>query len=454
MRIKVLLLCVGTLFMSLNSSFSQTPIALAKALAEQKVKVLARGTGGYNGEKLLLSLKNLTGLPIQIEVPAGQIFGSDDTTKQDLMIVEPEIIPIAARGVTKELVYTMCIQSHNSSPGTDERFHFASMAEGPLLDLAEMIAEQDFHNSTAQSAVWSVTNGDPVRFIFASDTGMVRQLAGPVSEATGADVQDFNFVPREHLMVDIQTSFEVLLNQDATDATLELIDEHGQLVRRYFQGRRVEEGFMRWTLNASHVLGENAQLKLVLRSGSEVLAERNVTSQDTIAPVLDLHAKTVVVYEVPQDAQVMSGIYDEEGKLYYRVSRYQLRKQGMHRTTLIAKKQLPDGMRFFAQVVTEDGTVLARKEVDPNQSEPVIHPKAQLSGTFQWQQTETQQNLRLAIYDSDGLVKRILYDISEMNPGRKNFRYRFEHRDGPDAVFFIRLTDAAGTVLQEKKITR
>jgi hypothetical protein len=39
-----------------------------------------------------------------------------------------------------------------------------------------------------------------------------------------------------------------------------------------------------------------------------------------------------------------------------------------------------------------------------------------------------------------------------MRPGKKTFTYSFQHDQGPEATFTLRLTDAEGTVVMEQKI--
>ena len=69
---------------------------------------------------------------------------------------------------------------------------------------------------------------------------------------------------------------------------------------------------------------------------------------------------------------------------------------------------------------------------------------------FQFTQKTVVENARLAVYDSEGKVKRMLAEVHVINPGPKRYAYSFEHVDGPGAKFYIRLTDAEGNVFHEK----
>ena len=139
-----------------SPALAQTRISLDSALRAQLVELKATGTGGYLGTCLEVVLTNLSPGVLNLEIPAGQQFASVDTQLQDFLITEPLQLALSPGATKRKGLQTMCTQSYNMAPAAGAAFAFGPVAEGDLLRLAEKIARGNYHNSTAQSAVWAV----------------------------------------------------------------------------------------------------------------------------------------------------------------------------------------------------------------------------------------------------------------------------------------------------------
>ncbi|MDX2245181.1 MAG: hypothetical protein SF052_00280 [Bacteroidia bacterium] len=443
------LMVVLSLFsFSLNA---QQRIPLEKALAQRLVKIMVKGNGGFQGQCIKLALKNETNGVISVEVPPGQMFISEDSSVQDLITTAPVYVALEPGGSKTTDIFTMCTQSYNMSPSSGERFDIGTMAEGYLRELAEKIAKGNYQNSTAQSAIWAVANRDPIADIYGTDTAMVRDVVSVVSEAWGIPVSQFNLQPREHRITSINTSMEGLIRKHIYQARLAVYDKEGNLVRQYFEGKHFEPGFMQYRIGVNHTMGDSAELYLRLTDGTEVIMERQVFADDTIAPLKRIHAQAVMTFLVKESGEASVGVYDSEDQLYFYIVENRTIREGFNRGTYIAGKHLPPGKDYYIKVKMK-GETLASEKIDPNSAEPQVYPLREVSGIFSFRQEQAVDNVKLIIYDREGRVKKMLFDIHHLNPGDKRYSYRFEHRDGPDAVFFVRLVDAEGKVLQEKEI--
>ncbi|MEZ4828831.1 MAG: hypothetical protein R3C61_21470 [Bacteroidia bacterium] len=446
------LLAVAILLVSFSlQSVAQQRLTLKEALSQKRVRIKLKGNGGYQGKCIKIALKNDTNEALSIEVPAGQMFISEDSSVQDLIITGEVIVSLPPQGVENADLFTMCTQSYNMSPSEGELFTMGDMAEGHLLQLAQKIANGNYQNSTAQSAVWAVANRDPISNIYGRDTAMVRDVAEVVSEAWGIPVGQFDLRPREHQITSINTSIEGLIPRHINQAKLAIYDKEGNVVRQYFEGKHFEPGFMQYRIGVNHMMGDSAELYLRLTDGEEIIMERQVFSGDEISQLKQLHAKAVLTFLVKKTGEASVGIYDENDQLYFYIVEKRTIREGFNRGTYIAGKHLPEGHQYSIKVKM-DGETLAEQKVGWDVPAPVIYPTRVVTGTFSFRQETELENVRIAIYDSEGRVKRLLFDIHKLNPGNKRYAYRFEHKDGPDALFYVRLTDQAGRVLQEKVV--
>ncbi|MEO0894779.1 MAG: hypothetical protein AAFY71_00065 [Bacteroidota bacterium] len=445
------LICLLLTVCSISPLLSQQKIPLLKAIKAGKIKAAVMGNGGYRGKAVRLGLKNLTSSSIDLEIPGGQIFASRDSHVQDLMVTDSRMIALAAGRSQIVDLETMCIQSGNSSPRKGEKFTFGQMAKDHLLKLAQLIDKHDYHNSTAQSAVWSVANNDPVKHIYGEDTSMVKQLALLVSEATNTPIEEFRFTPQVHHISEISSSMEVFLEDYVDNLTLALYNEEGSLIRRYFSGRSYEPGFFSWKVGANHYEGDSSKVVLRLFEGDELVAEKWIQVGDSATETKDIHVQAMLNYDVPETMKGRVGLYDEEGRLCVLVQDDRMLKEGAHRTRLVAKSYvLPDHDYFMKIMVGEEEIASAPIRLD--QEAPVLQPLIRKSGSFYINLEEEIFDAQLAVYDANGELHYVMYHITHLNPGRKKFSYRFSHDHGREATFSARLTGKEGEILWEKEL--
>ncbi|MEO0469057.1 MAG: hypothetical protein AAF206_05510 [Bacteroidota bacterium] len=431
---------------------AQQSLSLTEALSQKLVQIAVKGNGGYRGACLNLGLKNLTGKYLEIEIPAGQLFASKDTSIQDLMVTEDAMLVLGPRQVKRRNLTTMCTQASNASPSEGEAFSFGKMAQGHLLKLAQNISQNGYQNSTAQSAVWSVANRESIRNIYGQDTTMVRNLASIVSEATGHPIREFILRPRRHHITSIRTSMEVYAPKSYSNASLALFDAEGEVVRTYFVNRIIEKGFVQYRLGASHTRGDSAKLYLRLESEGRLIMEKLVQAGDSIVPLMHLDQQAIMVYDIPRDTKADIGVYDGEGRPIMMLAENKKVYQGSHRGTYIASVHVPREQTYYMQITDQQGNLIDRKILDPQAEKETVFPKELERGVFAFELKQPVRNAKIAIYDDAGRLKRNLYDINVLQPGAKRIKYAFEHVRGPEARFYIRLLDQDEKILREKCI--
>lgn len=433
--------------------FAQQRITLRDALEQKKVRMQISGERGEDGQHLFMRLRNVTAEVLIMLIPAGQIFASADTSVQDQIVTKEQVVVLTPETNKSLNLYSMCTQSWNMSPRKGEPFRLGPMAEGGLLALAEKISTKNYQNSTAQSAVWSLINRESVRHIYGEDTAMVREIAQIVADTRGIPLDSFLLAPRPHRLTIIRTSLEALFDRPIERASLGLYNAAGMRIRSYFQNRNFEKGFTQFRVGANHYEAANSTLYLRLTGADgQTLMERAVTAADSVTPTINFHSQAVMTYEVPQDCNATIGVYDEQDRLFFLVKENHPLRQGHNRGTYIAAHPLPYGHTYYMKVKV-DGQTLAEQALDPNAPAPVLYPKSRLSGAFTFKTPTVLKDAEIAIYSGDGEKRRVVYEIDHLNPGQRALRYQFEHFDGPDQAFYIRLTDASGKVVAEKCIS-
>ncbi|MEL6252324.1 MAG: hypothetical protein AAFR87_09980 [Bacteroidota bacterium] len=440
-----------SILLSGTQTFAQERLNLNEALAKKLIEITPRGLGGYQGKCLEIIIKNTSSEIVSLEIPAGQIFSSKDSNIQDLVVTRSQTLALGPNAKKSKQFYTMCTQAKNAAPAKGERFSLGEMASPSLGRLVARIDKGNYQNSSAQSAVWAISDREDIRNVYGEDTSMVRNLAEVISEERNIDIASFDLRPRIHHITSIKSSMELLLKENLEHARLILVDQEGNTIRRYFEDRFYERGFHQWKVGASHTLGDSAELYLRLFEGKRLVSEKKVSVSDSITTMREFHSEAILSYEASLDLRADIGVFDKENNLYFLIKADHLIKKGVHRGRYIAKCLLPPEQDFFIKVLSE-GKVLAEEKAIENQVAPKIYPKKHVMGVYRINPKEVLDDVSIGVYDSKGRLKKILYKIKHLNPGQRHLKYSFSHRDGPEAEFYIRLVSQSGDIIHEERV--
>ncbi len=147
-----------------TQSFSKT-IDIRAAIKSGLIEVTPVGQGGHTDKCIRLSLKNLKKKKLEIFVPAGLIFNSIDTFKQDLIIIQDRMLVLEKFQKRSFSLYAMCIQASNASPSKESLFKTGPEAEGNLLKVVKFVDEKNIRTNAAQYAIWAVTDNKRIENI-------------------------------------------------------------------------------------------------------------------------------------------------------------------------------------------------------------------------------------------------------------------------------------------------
>lgn len=434
-----------------QNALGQSRLSLEQAIDQALISLKSEGTGGYQGQCIQLFIENVSDRSLSIIVEPGSLFQSKDDELQNLIITAPEEITIGPGQKMNTRLWTMCTQAWNASPSRGSGFDFVGMAAPGLRRLSNRIARGNYQTSTGQSAMWALASQEPVQAVYGIDTVETRELAEVISEELDISISQFNFTPRIHRITEINASLECFVSQKLEHAKLVLLDEAGEVFRRYFENRELSPGFQQYKVGASHTRDSSSTFWLTLLDGEEVISRKKITPADTIFQLTPLHQEAILSYELPDDSEVEIGLYDQEGRLFLDITGVRRLGKGFHRSRTIAQTKVIPNQRYYLQA-RSGRQILANQEVFPGEPMPQRFEKQQVSGVWKIEIGREMGPGRIALYDHRGQLKRIMAEFTSVRAGARTFNYSFEHVEGPGARFTMRLESIDGLIIDELEI--
>ncbi|HWJ97941.1 MAG TPA: DUF2510 domain-containing protein [Acidimicrobiales bacterium] len=149
------------------------PPSIREALAGTSKAVTGSAAGGFGSDDTLdvvLTLENHTDAPVQLAVPRGALFATEDEGEQTAVTVGPidEVAATVRPGVDPTITIEpgehqielagFCAQHLDSGPAEVVPMTWAGVAEEPLTTVLTTIAATEPDPIAAQHAVWWVTD--------------------------------------------------------------------------------------------------------------------------------------------------------------------------------------------------------------------------------------------------------------------------------------------------------
>ena len=189
------------MFMAISSSvfaaaFKGNPaekklMSVEDAVKKNLVKAKIFGMGGHTGDVIKMKLKNNENYPVAFQMEAGRRLDSENNSEQDILVTKPVTLSLLSNETKTFDISGMCCQAHNASPDSGSSFSIGKMADTNLIMLAQYIHQNKWYkNSTAQSAVWVVSDGNQMESIGGNDS-MSKKLQAYVSKLTGKEIPKY-----------------------------------------------------------------------------------------------------------------------------------------------------------------------------------------------------------------------------------------------------------------------
>ena len=250
--------------------------------------------------------------------------------------------------------------------------------------------------STAQSAVWAITDGGSIDEIYGSDTSMVRKLAQVVSGALDVDLNDFNYTPRAHTLTSIKTSLQCLVPDYETGVALRAYNRSsGVMVRELFANQRFKPGFYQFKGGINHTLADTSTFELRLETADKVIARKIAAITDTV-PKLQEMPENFVSFNLPTSTRIRGGIYDADDNLYVLLAEKRPLRAGFNRIDFLKSRDLPHDKEYFFKIKDEEGKTLVSQEFKPSTGRKETFQNTTKRGNYRFKMDEGKSDLRIA----------------------------------------------------------
>ena len=218
-------------------------ISIESAFNKGIISATVRGLGGHGENCILITMKNLTANDTMIRIESGRRLDTDDSTKQDILVVRENLIALAPREEKKVAVYGFCCQASKGSPKRDEKFSIGHMADSPLVKVANYLFKNLINSSVAQNAIWVVSDNHSLASINGDDDdvkklkkylSMIKNIEIPWYDITYAKPDSGHVFSNRAVTVSGEISFHISI---MTIGRMVVFNQKGQIVGSVFDGK-------------------------------------------------------------------------------------------------------------------------------------------------------------------------------------------------------------------------
>lgn len=261
-------------------SLPATEISFADALARQVITVESLATGGLHERSLELKVNNSSRKNLEVLIPAGFIFQSQDSSEQDLIAIRGKKLALEKGQKKTVALHGMCIQADHATPGEGSRFRPGGPATGNLAALITFITQKRLFDSNTQYALWAITDGKSLSNIDNEELRkFTAELLGKPSpsytfghESLAPEPGTRAFVPNP---VTVRGTFLYQTNEDIV-ASFGLYNESGTLVAPFFDGQEQRRGSHRFRFTFEIRALPSGTYYARLKAGEKTIGEQKI----------------------------------------------------------------------------------------------------------------------------------------------------------------------------------
>ena len=185
------ILIVFTLFSAFSTSFTATKISIFDAVKAKTISATLLSNGKHRGNSVDLNITNLTSQTIELLVPAGSKYSTDNEDEQTLIQLEDKFIALQPKQTYTGKVAAFCTEASDRCPTSASAMKITKNTNPKFTELSEYIKGKTIDKSTFQDAVWAISNGYNVSNITVEDPVSI-DFRKKVAEITGQKNPWFN----------------------------------------------------------------------------------------------------------------------------------------------------------------------------------------------------------------------------------------------------------------------
>ncbi|MBL0048349.1 MAG: hypothetical protein IPP32_09685 [Bacteroidetes bacterium] len=154
---------------ALKQSLVKTTIIWQRASEEESTSL-------RHGNNLVVSLQNLSGKNLDIEIPEGFMFTASDSTKQNMLLITALQYNLLPGQSSSKAAHGYCCEAQDLSPGEKDVYKIKKEASAGLKLLAQFVSANNLEGYAVQRAVWCVSDRNDLATINSTDSSELRKL--------------------------------------------------------------------------------------------------------------------------------------------------------------------------------------------------------------------------------------------------------------------------------------
>jgi hypothetical protein len=172
-----------------TTAFTQKQFTLEELKTQPDFEVRIEANGTYSSRSITLKISSDHRKDVEVIIPAGTVFFTSDEDDQILITVEEQLIAVAKKKARRKIIDGYCTEASDGVPGIDMAMDFMPTKREQLQQLANFINEhKGFDDHVIQEAVWCVSDGHPLSYIYSENPEKLNALTQFVAELTGQEI--------------------------------------------------------------------------------------------------------------------------------------------------------------------------------------------------------------------------------------------------------------------------
>ena len=275
---KISLLLTSILLM--HTTTLATTIKLNEAIQNKKVSCVIKGntSSTHYYEPILIEISNLSNSTINLAIESGDMFIPSDSTLQNIVVTEEAPIVLLPKATKKIKIKGMCTERGDGAGSETTTYTFLASNNDTLKKLSKFIAQNKYHTSAAQFAVWTLMDNDDINGVISADTTEENKLKQLLATLTGKTYTvkqknsyktNYYAPPREKVSGMFEYNFI-----EPKDIQIAMFDSNGILVRELYNQKSVAAGShkINFAYDASVYKDDLYYFKLI--ANNEILVNR------------------------------------------------------------------------------------------------------------------------------------------------------------------------------------
>lgn len=345
---------------------------MKEAINNKALKISFENKGGYNGSNTELVIVNNGKYAIEIKNEIGTIIKSEDSTSQNLILIEEITATINPKQQLTRRIATYCVSPAKAGPHAQEKYFYAQEAEKYMVSLISFINKNKASIPENQSAVWAYVNASKTVYINESTNPKSLALKKQIETLYAIRLKEGLIAEDKNTYFSNSRSFVVegifdLFVKEAGNYTAELVDSlENKIV--LFQNKPLDIGMS--PIRYLHHYGnerEKAFHLIVYKDGIQLLKSLINTNSNT-KNYVRYRVQNKTVLNIKNEFYGDLDIADSAGNIYLSYMKNQKMYPGIRAFDYSFTMIKPQKTTLYLQLKNANGAIVTRQKISDDRN--------------------------------------------------------------------------------------